>query len=142
MNVDNDNTEGFESLGRMLETLRTLPRALTVEAAPEIADALREHVVKTIDAGTTPDGVPWKPTEKGTQPLRDAARNVFAFAIGSYVYIRVTGIEARHHLGTVKGRVKRQIIFEGTKLPPPLIAEIKRIMAKRYAAHMSDGAAR
>lgn len=137
---DNENAAGFASLGQMLETIRSLPRALVVDAAPEVAQAMRDHLIDTIEAGTTPDGVSWAPRAKdGKTPLRNAARNVFAAALGSYVYIRVTGPEARHHLGTGKGRVKRQIIFEGTKLPAPVVREIQAIIARRFEQHMTGG---
>lgn len=115
---DPTNSDALESISRMIKSLRALPRAVTDELAPKVAEIFQEDVERSIAAGTAPDGTLWKPRAKdGSRPLEDAAAHVYTAAIGSIVYLRVKGVEARHHRGTVKGKVKRQIIYEGTQIP-------------------------
>jgi hypothetical protein len=57
--------------------------------------------------------------------LNNAADAVTHASVGSRVYITVSGINARHHKGAVRGSVQRQIILyrkHGSKAITPRIA--------------------
>lgn len=137
---DPTNSEGLESISRMIKSLRALPRALTVELAPKVAEIFQEDVERSIAAGTAPDGTPWKPRAKdGSRPLEGAASHVYSAAVGSIVYLRVKGIEARHHRGTVKGKVKRPIIYEGTKVPKRVADKVIALQTAAFQRVMSGG---
>lgn len=140
MNSGSDNGSGMADLDRMLATIRALPRALTVDLAPAIADAMRADLQRTIAAGTAPDGTPWALRKHdGARALQDAAASVHVAALGAYIYVRVTGVEARHHQGTIKGKVKRQVIYQGTSMPPGIVQRVEAITARKFQDHMRGG---
>lgn len=135
---DETNSAGMESISRMINSLRALPKALTDEIAPEVAEIFREDIEGTIAAGTTPDGTPWKPrAEDGGRPLQNAASHVFAAAVGSVVFVRLVGVEARHHRGAVKGKIKRQVIYEGTRVPKRVADKVLALQAEKFQRVMS-----
>src|SRR5262245_33325304 len=106
---------GMAQLDAMIATVAKLPE-LARTAAPDVADAVRSELERTIAAGTTPDGKPWDRTEDGQQPLQHAAKALRVVAVGTTIYVRLTGPEARHHLGRARGGKVRQVIPVG-KIP-------------------------
>jgi len=120
---------GLADLDRMIATIRDLP-GLGKIAAPDVADALEAALGRTIAAGTTPAGEPWRPTRDGRTPLTGAAKALGVAAVGATVYVRLTGPEARHHLGTAAGGVTRQVI--PTRALPPAMAEAVRVVLNRH----------
>lgn len=127
--------DGRAALDAQIKRLRSLPRALTRDAAPKIAKAVELEIRAQIARGVGPDGKPWKATEAGGRPLRHAAEHVTVVAVGDVIVVRVDGVEARHHLGAVKGGVKRPIIPTGA-LPDPIARAIGRVIAEQFRAHM------
>lgn len=125
-------SDGEEAFARMLATVRALP-TLPERAAPDIAVAIKAEIERTIAAGTAPDGTPWAPRKKdGGAPLRKASSALYAGAIGRVIYVRVLGTEARHHIGTARGGVRRQIIPTSVTLTPAIKTAIGDTLKRHF----------
>jgi hypothetical protein len=96
-----------------LETRAARIRALAgmgVRAAPAAAVAIQAVVAGHVARGEGSDGKPWPRTAAGDVPLRNAAAAVTVRAVGSTIVLRVTGPEARHDTGRVRGGIRRAIL--------------------------------
>jgi hypothetical protein len=98
------------TLEDMIKHLQSLPQAMTEEAAPRVADAIRAELARSVAAGTSPSGEKWAPRAAGGQALAGAMSSIGVAAVGSTVVVSVTGVEGRHHFGRVKGGKARPII--------------------------------
>ena len=127
--------DGSIALNAQIAKLRRLGPALTKGGAPAVALAVRGELAAQIAAGTGPDGRAWKPTKAGTPPLRNAAAALTVRAVGTVVVATLSGVEARHHLGAVKGKVKREILPTG-KIPDPVTRAITRVVTAEFEAIM------
>jgi hypothetical protein len=128
---------GFEQIDRMVVSLKTLDK-LGEKAAEDVARVVESELRRTIAAGTTPDGKPWQPTEAGERPLRNAAGALGIAAVGSTVYVRLTGPEARHHKGRARGGIVREVI-PTRGIPDAMAEHIRAVLAEHYERHMRGG---
>lgn len=135
--ADANNSAGHESLRGMISRLRQL-RQLPEQAAPKVAVALDGEIKKSIAKGTAPDGTPWPKTKDGRQALQSAGKALTVNAVGSVVVARLDGHIARHHLGAVKGKVKRQIL-PSAKLSKPISKAINTVVTGEFRKTMSGG---
>lgn len=125
----------LQDLIARVRKLATLP----AEVAPEVADVVLAELQRTIAAGTDPLGQPWQPTQRGTQPLQNAAQHVFVAPVGDVVWIRLTGIEVRHHSGTARGRVRRQVVPDSEATFSPRMADaVRDVIVKHCRAALGD----
>jgi hypothetical protein len=125
------NADGFAALDRMIAKTRAIP-GLVKEVAPEIARVVGVELKQNIDAGRAPDGTPWEPTKEGGRPLVNASKHVTVRAVGTVIVVRLTGaVEVKHHLGRVKGGVRRQII-PTRKTAGPILRLAKRLTLQRF----------
>lgn len=115
-------------ISTMVKQLRELDGKVAEQVAPEIARVVRAELERSIAAGTDPYGVAWKKTQQGATPLRNAMQAVTVATVDGNVFVRVGGIEARHHLGAVRGKVKRRIIPSKKLLPASWALAIKRVV--------------
>jgi hypothetical protein len=124
---------GEQELNDLIRKVRALPRVVE-EALPEAARELEKIIAGNVAAQRGPDGQPWpKPKDpETTDVLRNAMKSVTVRAIGRVLIATVRGIEARHHLGIIRGRVKREII-PTKKTPAPMIEALKRVILRRLA---------
>lgn len=119
--------------------LRALPRVMVQDFVPEVADILRADLHSTISAGTAPDGVPWVPRKAdGSRPLENAESAVTVEARSNTVYVRIKGINQKHHWGAVRGGTVRQIIYKGTQLPARVVLSIQKAASKRFIEFMGE----
>lgn len=125
------NEAGFAALQRQIDRIRSLPKELVRQAGPEIAKALQADTEESILRQQGPGGDRWLPTASGAPALRNAAPHVTTRAIGTVILQRVDGVEARHHSGTAKGKVVRQII-PVRKIPDPVTKAIKAVLDKVF----------
>lgn len=125
-----DNSAAREALQQHINWLRSLPQ-LPEKAAPDVAEALEDQLRNNIEAGAAPDGSAWQLTKRGRQPLQNAMRAVTITVTGARIVAEVTGHHARHHLGAVWGKVKRQIL-PSRRLPQPVIAAIREAITKHF----------
>lgn len=131
---------GFAELDAMIATVRAIPR-LCVTAAPEVADAMRAELGRTIAAGTSPEGKRWDPRKRDRgQPLANALASVHVGAVGSTIYVRLTGPAARHHLGHARGGTVRQVI-PVDRLSPELAAIVRDTLAQKFDELVAKGGA-
>lgn len=104
---------------------------LVTRAAPEIADAMGREISGNIARGVGPDGKPWPETKDGQKPLKGAAAHVDVRAVGTVVVATLTGVEARHHFGMIRGGVARPIL-PSKSIPAPMIRAIDRVLTNEF----------
>lgn len=102
-----DNAAGFAALDAMIEACRSVP-GMAQREAPRVAAMLNDVIAQSVAAGTTPEGVPWKPTKNGNAPLRGAMSAVTVQADGDGVTATLTGHHVFHQRGTKSADANRQ----------------------------------
>lgn len=130
--------DGRALLRAQIARLRKL-EGLTKDVAPKVARAVERELRAQIAAGKGPDGKPWKPRQDGGQPLRNAASALSVRAVGDVIVVRLDGVEARHHLGAVRGGVRRQIIPTGS-MPDAVSRAIEQVVTREFRAVMGAAA--
>jgi hypothetical protein len=120
-----------DELAAMIRKLRAVP-GIAERAAPDVADAVRADLERTIAAGTSATGEPWAPRkEDGGRPLAGASKALAVVAVGTRVYARIAGHIGRHHLGRARGGVYRRIL--PTKgMPPRMSLAVRRALAEHF----------
>ena len=126
--------KGLAQLDAHIARVESLPRVL-VSAAPEVAEVVEAELLRQISAGTDPEGRAWKAREDGGRPLATAGKSLAVVAIGTRVFARLRGHIARHHLGTARGRVERQIL-PGKELPKAMSKAVGEVLLEHAANHM------
>jgi cytochrome P450 len=120
----------------MQRRIQELPEALTRGSWQKLTAAAREELERTINAGKTPDGVPWAKRKRGTGAvLVNAAAALKVATIQNVIWMRLTGPEARHHRGAVKGGVTREIIL--THLTDTMATVIHDVLTKAFSETVS-----
>lgn len=125
------NSAGFARLQEQIDRIRSLPVELVKRAGPEIAKEGLAEVTANVARAVGPDGTPWAKTQSGDAPLRNAASHVTVKAEGTRIVFRVSGVDAKHHRGRVKGGERRPII-PVKSIPQPLTIAIKRVLGKHF----------
>lgn len=121
-------TEALQSIIDSLGKMETL----VADSMPALSAAVRAEVERTITAGTTAYGEQWQATKKGERPLRKAAAAVTVTPVNKTIYITLSGPEARHHLGRVKGKIKRGIIPE-RGLPSAMANSMRAVLERAFS---------
>ena len=123
--------DGLDAIGEWIASLEDLAD-LVDDAAPDVAKALEAKLRDQVARGVNPQGKPWPKTKAGRRALPDAMDDVAVRARGPRIEIRVTGTHARHHLGAVRGGVRRQIIPE-RELPKPMADAVGEVLEEHFA---------
>src|SRR3954471_14793920 len=126
----------MSDLDAMIATINKLPE-LGKRSAGDVALAVEAELRRTIASGTTPDGRPWQPTKDGARPLAGAANALAVVPVGTTIYVRLTGPEARHHLGRGRGGIVREVI--PTKTIPAAMASAIRAELVRHFGEVTRG---
>ena len=108
---------------------------MAIAVAPAVVDVLDRELTAQIARGESPDGEKWQPTQKGNAPLQGAAGALKVAAAGSMVTARLTGPEALHSRGYVRGGITRQIMI--TQLTSRLSDAIRAAANKAFEAVMT-----
>lgn len=124
------NSAGVASLRRMIAKLNELGDIAEI-AAPRVAEKLEELTAANIAIGVGPDGAAWKLTAEGAKPLRNAAKALSSGSVGAVAILRLEGPEVRHHAGTARGRVRRQIL-PSRKLSAPATEAVRAIASEIF----------
>ena len=103
------NDQAFKQLQGAIERLAELGALPAVVAAAAV-DPLRAQLTANIDAGVGPGGKAWPLTADGRKALRNAAAALTVSSSGPTLIATLTGVEAKHNYGKVKGKIKRQIL--------------------------------
>lgn len=127
-----------DDIWQRIKQIRSL-EGLGVKVAPDVAVVIEADLRRSIQEGATPDGVKWKPTQEGNAPLQHAAKALYVAAVGGKVFVRIKGPEARHHAGTARGRIKRQVIPSGATVPARMAAEIRAVLDRAFTEAMTNG---
>lgn len=113
-------------LNRMIAALEAIKHT-PEQIAAIVRDELDAHLRATIAAQTTAYGEPWEPSKYGGPMLMNAAAAITYTINGRKLRVRLTGIEAKHHFGAVRGGRKRPIIPNRPYLPD---AVYRRVIAR------------
>lgn len=132
--ADATNKKGFAALDAQIKKLRELGEIPT-RVAPKVAQSAKREIARNVQAQRGPDGKPWAKGKQGQPVLRGAGKAVRASAVGSVVVLTLDDHHARHHLGAVKGKVKREIL-PTTKIPRPMTKAIERVVTGEFRAIM------
>ncbi len=116
------------NLDLMVAELRALPGAAKAAAA-EVGEAVREVIAENVAAQRGPDGEAWPKSPTG-DVLTGAAAKISITTSSGVVILRLSGPEARHHLGIARGKVLRRIL-PTRKIPAPMVEAIRRVLVKR-----------
>ena len=128
------------SIEVLVARLRATPAAVRA-GIPEMAAAIKAEIYENIAAERGPDGTPWPPSKDGRPVLVNAGAKLTDSVSGSTIVITLTGIEARHHFGSVKGGKVRQILPRTLPSMKRAQARMRRIVAKRAKAALAGKAA-
>lgn len=104
-----DNSSALAALRERIEQLRALQQA-PARVAPLVAEAVHTALVTQIAGARFPSGAAWPSTQEGKRALVNAAGALAVRAIGSVIVARLSGPEARHSVGAVRGHIQRQIL--------------------------------
>lgn len=111
--------------------LRDLPKELVQGAAPEVAKALESDIQGSIAAGRAPDGAAWQLKKDGGKPLQNAGSHVTVDVVGTVVLVKLTGDDVRHHKGTARGGIRRQVL-PTRKIPESVSRAISKVFGKTF----------
>lgn len=126
-----DNAAANAQLQGMIERLRALPTELVRTSAPHIAARGVEYMRRGIAAQVGPDGEPWPPTQTGKPALVNAAKALSTHVEDTRIVWTLTGPEALHNNGRVRGGERRQIL-PSRRLPQPLSRAIQAVLGDHF----------
>ena len=106
---------------------------------PKLARVVGAGIERTIAAGTNPYGEVWKPTLDDHQPLQNAMKAVTVTAVDRSIFVRVVGVEAKHHLGAVRGKKVRRIIPSKKRIPGEIAIGMKRVLDEHFDQTVRHG---
>ena len=132
-------SDGAPDMDAMIAKLGALP-GMVGRAAPAVAEAFDAELQRNIAAGVGPDGTPWRATKDGREPLVNAGDALSVKAVGNVVLARLDGIEARHHLGAIRGSSKSnwlaRPILPNAKIPKPVTTAIAAVLEGEFKKTM------
>jgi hypothetical protein len=117
-------------LDALVARLRSLPAAVR-GTYPQMAEAIIDEIRQNIAAQRGPDGAPWPATQDGRAALSGAGAALSYEVRGTTIILTLTGIEARHHFGSVKGGRARPILPRSAASLAKARKRMDRIIAKR-----------
>lgn len=128
----NELSEMIASLVKLQDTAAT---------TADVAVVVKRDMAETLAAGTDAYGKAWPLVKsgerKGERALVDIAKAVKVKATEDTVTITVSGINARHHYGNVKGGTERPSIPNKDAIPDKMAADIQAALGARFAEIMS-----
>lgn len=125
--------DGASTLGAWAARLRTLGPDVVRDAAPKVRAVVERELRGTIARGQSAEGVRHQRTKDGRTPLTGAAAALNVSVVGTAVVATLTGPEARHHKGAVRGGVRRPILPTGA--PPASMARgIREALGESFRA--------
>lgn len=131
-----NNAQAFAALQAEIDRLQNFPKAFIAEAAPKVAQALDTDLRAHIAAGQAPDGTPWPKTAEGAMALRGAGKALTVRVLGTRILAKLTGPEALHDRGQVRGKVRRQIL-PSSRLPDGITRAIRQINDQAFKKVMA-----
>jgi hypothetical protein len=141
------NASGFVALDAFCDKLRSCA-TLDHDAAEEVAEALEAKTRSNIAEQRDPYGHLWRPSSDENPMLVNAMGAISIDAVGTKITFHVSGVEARHHVGSARGYHGgsaglggfRRSLIPFSKLPGPYKAIIREVLAKRFAQIFQEAA--
>jgi hypothetical protein len=131
--------DGGAELEAMIKRIREIPN-LARRAAPDAAKAVRGVLVEQIAEGTSPTGERWAPRKAdGGRALANAGDALTVAPLGTRIFCKLSGVEARHDSGRVKGGTIRKIL-PGSGIPPKMADAIGEVLDREFARVTKGGA--
>lgn len=130
-----DNADGHAKLRAMIDRCRELPSELVKRAVPDIAHALKDDITNTASAGLTPDEEPWQEKQDGERALVGVEQDVEVTFSGSTILATLSGKFVRHHKGTARGGIRRQVL-PTRKIPDSVTRAIGTVLRRHFSAIM------
>lgn len=124
--------DGHAVMQQWIDMLRGLPAALVQQSAPAVAQALAAEINADVAAARSPDGEAWAPKKDGGRALQNAAQQVTVDVVGTVILAKLKGPEVRHHKGTARGGIRRQIL-PTRKIPDNVSRAIRSVFATNFA---------
>jgi hypothetical protein len=122
-------------LETVIAELRRLP-----EQKERILGALAQSVIeeagKRIAAQQAPDGSAWPATRDGRKALRNAKRALTYKVSGSTVVVFLSGVEARHHFGAIRGAKGKSAEYARPILPG---VQDKSVLSRAFRKSVAEG---
>jgi hypothetical protein len=125
--------DGFAVLDQHIRRVRALG-GLVSRSMPATRSAVDAELRAQIARGEAPDGTNWPATKDGRRPLAGAAKALAVSTVGNALVATVSGPEALHHHGWVRGGVKRQIL--PTELTPKIADAIGTALEQEFKRTM------
>ena len=115
----------------IMRSIRKL-EGLNQEAIGDCCVAVEKVMADNIERAVTPEGENWAPKKDGGKALVNAAKYLSVKPLNTMILVKLTGIEARHSIGTVRGKVKRQIVPTSSTVPENMQDAIKEQLTKHF----------
>ena len=122
-----DGYAQLEAFRRRIARVKDLPKRAAPVVAAELERITREHIAKGVD----PDGRPWPLRQDGKRALQTAGNGLSSRAVGTVALVRLDGKSVLHHLGAVRGGIKRQIL-PGRRLPPEYVKAVRAAVVREF----------
>lgn len=122
---------GYAKLDGMLARVRALD-GVVERAMPAIRAGIAAELRRQIASGEKPTGKPWKKTADGEQALKNAAAAITIGLDGLDIRVTLSGVEARHHYGWVRGGVKRQVLPKPGTIPDAFATVINDALGHEF----------
>ncbi len=129
---------GRAMLQEWIARLEHLPQELVAATVPEAARALHTDITAHVAAAESPDGAAWQPKQDGGAPLVGADQDVSVDVVGTVVLVKLKGKFVRHHKGTARGGIRRQVI-PTRNVPDAVARAIGKAMTKHFQRLASGG---
>lgn len=124
--------DGHATMQAWIDMLRELPDELVKASVPAVVQALGQEINGDVAAARGPDGEPWAPKQDGGRALQNAAQQVTVEAVGTVILAKLKGPEVRHHKGTARGGIRRQIL-PTRKIPDNVSRAIRAAFTTNFA---------
>lgn len=135
---------GLQSLDAMIVALEHLEK-FQERLAPIFADEGKRMVAECIDTQSDPYGVPWEPSVTGRGPMLTNALAALTVSQSkrkgrALVFLKLSGVEAQHNFGQVKGGRKRMMLPKrSAPLPDKLRDRILQRMIAEFKGEVDAG---
>lgn len=119
-----------KQIKRLNEAEKFIPKV-----APRIAAEAAAEIRKNVQNQVGPDGKPWPKSKSGEPVLLEIADRMRVEVRGSVIVMSLEGHYSRHHLGAVKGKVRRPVLPSGGT-PDAFVVAISKIIGDEWSRTM------
>ena len=129
------NRKGIDDLNAQISKIRKLS-SLPKRSEPALRKAVESQTKSDASKGIGPDGKPYRRSLKGEAVLKNAAKAITVTVTSAVILIKLTGRNARHHLGIVRGSGSRMSrarpIIPTNDIPKATTKAMKRAAVQEF----------